>query len=100
MSTDQYKELFFDKQRELLRALQKSIELQAIINGYEMALDELLRAYPEDIFPDTTEGEREDVIERYPGFVDRTSAMMGRHLAKVIRERAKHFTAEILEEAE
>jgi len=50
-------------------------------------LDEIERAYPQDVFPDTTQGERDDVIERYPGFIDRTSAMMGRHLAKVIREK-------------
>lgn len=50
-------------------------------------LDEVEKAYPQDIFPDTTQGEREDVMERYPGFIDRTSAMMGRHLAKVIREK-------------
>jgi hypothetical protein len=48
-------------------------------------LDEIENAYPEDIFPPTTQGERDDVAERYPGFIDRTSAMMGRHLAKVIR---------------
>lgn len=54
------------------------------MNIYEI-LDEIEQAYPEDIFPDTTQGERDDVAERYPGFIDRTSAMMGRHLAKVIR---------------
>jgi hypothetical protein len=53
---------------------------------YEI-LDEIEQAYPEDIFPDTTSGEREDVMERYPGFIGRTSAMMGRHLARVIREK-------------
>ena len=50
-------------------------------------LAEIEQAYPLDIFPDTTQGERDDVIERYPGFIDRTSAMMGRHLAKVIRQK-------------
>jgi hypothetical protein len=53
---------------------------------YEI-LAEIEQAYPEDIFTDTTKGEREDVMERYPGFIDRTSAMMGRHLAKVIRRK-------------
>jgi hypothetical protein len=56
------------------------------MNIYEI-LDEIEKAYPEDIFPDTTEREREDVKERYPGFIDRTSAMMGRHLAQVIRRK-------------
>lgn len=50
-------------------------------------LDEIEKAYPQDIFPDTTQGMRDDVIARYPGFIDRTSAMMGRHLAYVIREK-------------
>jgi len=50
-------------------------------------LDEIEQAYPQDVFPDTTQGEREDIMGRYPGFIDRTSAMMGRHLAKVIREK-------------
>jgi hypothetical protein len=56
------------------------------MNIYEI-LDEIEQAYPEDIFPDTTQGVRDDVAERYPGFIDRTSAMMGRHLAKVIRRK-------------
>ena len=100
MQTDTYRELFFDKQNELLKALQKAIELQEIIKGYEMALEEVFKAYPQDIFPDTTQGERDDVIERYPGFIDRTSAMMGRHIAKVIRERAYHFAREIHEDGQ
>lgn len=100
MRTDTYRELFFDKQDQLLKALQKCIELQEIIKGYEMAIDEVFKAYPDDIFPDTTQGERDDVIERYPGFIDRTSAMMGRHIAKVIRERAYHFAREIHEDGQ
>ena len=97
MGTDTYRELFYDKQKELLKALQKAIALQEIIDGYEIALDEVFKAYPQDIFPDTTQGERDDVIERYPGFIDRTSAMMGRHIANVIRERASHFASEVHE---
>jgi DNA-binding transcriptional regulator GbsR (MarR family) len=50
-------------------------------------LAEIEEAYPDDVFPETTKGEREDVMECYPGFIDRTSAMMGRHLAKVIRRK-------------
>lgn len=50
-------------------------------------LNEIESAYPDDIFPDTTQDERDPIIEQYPGFIDRTSAMMGRHLAKVIREK-------------
>lgn len=98
MSTDTYRELFYDKQNELLKAMRKALELQEIIKGYEMALEEVFKAYPQDIFPDTSQEERDDVIERYPGFIDRTSAMMGRHIAKVIRERAFHFANDIHEE--
>ena len=56
-----------------------------------MNIDEILaeikRAYPQDVFPDTTQDERDPVIKKYPGFIDRTSAMMGRHLVNVIREK-------------
>ncbi len=72
--------------------------LMANLKAYEMALDEVLKAYPEDIFPSTTQAERDPIIQKYPGFIDRTSAMMGRHIAKVIRERAARFAREILEE--
>lgn len=50
-------------------------------------LSEIEQAYPEDIFPDTTEDERGYIKARHIGFIDRTSAMMGRHLVKVIREK-------------
>ncbi len=50
-------------------------------------LVEIEGAYPEDIFPDTTEDERGYIKARHIGFIDRTSAMMGRHLVKVIREK-------------
>ena len=71
-------------------------QLYALRDGYQMAIDEVFKAYPLDIFPDTTQGMRDDVIARYPGFIDRTSAMMGRHIAKVIKERATYFHLEIL----
>jgi len=63
----------------------------------QQILDEIEKAYPEDIFPPTTEAERQQVIEQYPGFIDRTSAMMGRHLAKVIREKLSKADEEFLE---
>ena len=65
-------------------------ELKAIIKGYELAIEEVFIAYPEDIFPDTTQEERDVVIKKYPGFIDRTSAKMGRHLAKVIKETIEY----------
>lgn len=98
MKTDTYRELFFDKQNELLKALQKAIELQEIIKGYEMAIDEVFKAYPQDIFPDTTQAERDAINDN--DFISRTSAMMGRHIAKVIRERAYHFAREIHEDGQ
>lgn len=73
-------------------------QLYAVKNGYEKAIEEVFKAYPLDIFPDTTQNERDPIIEKYPGFIDRTSAMMGRHIAKVILERAMYFAREILED--
>ena len=69
----------------------------AVIKGYEAALDEIFKAYPMDVFPDTTQEERDVVIEQHPGFIDRTSAMMGRHISGVIKRRAKVFADELLE---
>ena len=48
-------------------------------------LDEIEEAYPETIFPDTTEQERREIMAQYRGFIDCTSAMMARHLVKVMR---------------
>ena len=56
------------------------------MNIYDI-LDEIEQAYPKDIFPDTRPEERARIFEKYPGFIDRTSAMMGWHLAEVIRRR-------------
>jgi len=52
-------------------------------------LNEIEAAYPEDIFPDTTQEERDPVIKQHPGLIDRVSAGMGRHLVKLIREKLK-----------
>lgn len=61
------------------------------MNGARYSIHEILaeieKAYPLDVFPDTTQAERDEVIASHRGFIDRTSAMMGRHLVKVIRER-------------
>ena len=72
-------------------------KLHAKVSGYEMALDEIFKAYPMDVFPDTTQDERDVVVEQHPGFIDRTSAMMGRHISDVIKRRAKVFADELLE---
>jgi formate dehydrogenase maturation protein FdhE len=57
-------------------------------------LAEIDLAYPLDIFPDTTQDERDPIIEKYPGFIDRTSAMMGRHLVNVITDKLAEANAE------
>jgi hypothetical protein len=46
-------------------------------------------AYPFDIFPDITQAEREPIIKQYPGFIDRTGAMMGRHLRTLSRKNSR-----------
>jgi hypothetical protein len=56
-------------------------------SGIYEVLEEIEKAYPLDIFPDTTQAERDPIIKQYPGFIDRTSALMGRHLVKVIRQK-------------
>lgn len=66
----------------LEKALENDAKLRATIRGYELALNEVFRAYPEYNFPETTQAERDSVIKQYPGFIDRTSAMMGRHIAR------------------
>lgn len=59
-------------------------------------LNEIEQAYSEDIFPDTTQEEINIIATRYPGFIDRTSAAMGRHLAKVIRRKLEEQDEEDL----
>ncbi len=44
-------------------------QLYAVKNGYEKAIEEVLKAYPLDIFPDTSQAERDPIIEKYPGFI-------------------------------
>lgn len=53
----------------------------------EKILDEIRRAYPEDIFRPLSEEEIDRVHKEYPGFIDRASAAMGRHLEKLIRRK-------------
>lgn len=52
-------------------------------------LDEIEQAYPESIFPSLTTREHAHMMVNYPGFIDRMSADMGRHLANVIRRKLK-----------
>ena len=79
------------------KAYREFDEFQAKVKGYEIAIAEMRAAYPVDVFPDTTQDERDEVIKSHRGFIDRTGAMMGRHLAKVVKERAAFFAEEILE---
>jgi hypothetical protein len=55
-------------------------------------LKEIETAYPEDIFPGLTKEEIRFFSREFPGIIDRASASMGRHLAKVIREKIKKET--------
>jgi hypothetical protein len=73
-------------------------ELRARLLGYKMAIEEVFLAYPLDSFEDTSQAERDQIIKKYPGFIDRTSAMMGRHVALVIKERAEYFAKNKLDE--
>lgn len=50
-------------------------------------LAEIERAYPEDIFRPLSEEEIDLIHSQYPGFIDRASAAMGRHLLEVIRRK-------------
>ena len=56
------------------------------MNIYKI-LKEIDTAYPEDIFPPLTKEEVNLIADQYPGFIDRASAAMGRHLAQVIRRK-------------
>ncbi|MET0166189.1 MAG: hypothetical protein ABW318_14440 [Vicinamibacterales bacterium] len=46
------------------------------------------RAYPEDMFPALTKEELVTIAKVYPGFIDRASAAMGRHIGKQLNEIA------------
>lgn len=46
------------------------------------------RAYPEDIFPAPSKVEIIEVHRVFPGFADRVSASMGRHIGKQLDEIA------------
>ncbi len=50
-------------------------------------LNELEEAYSTDVFPDIAPEERLFITKSHPGLIDCASAAMGRHLAKVIREK-------------
>lgn len=45
-------------------------------------------AYPESMFPRLSENERRDLIKAFPGFLDRISADMGRHVSNQMQEMA------------
>ena len=60
----------------------------------ERILEEIERAYPENIFTEPTKEEIREIHSKYPGFIDRTSAAMGRHLAKVIRRKLAEIDEE------
>jgi hypothetical protein len=57
-------------------------------------LKEIDRAYPEDIFPEPTKEQIDEVHSKHPGVVDRISASMGRHLAGLIRRKLEETDEE------
>jgi hypothetical protein len=60
-------------------------------------LNEIEQAYREDIFPMLTVAEIVDMTTNRRGIIDRASASMGRHLAKLIREKLSKADEEFLE---
>jgi hypothetical protein len=69
-----------------------------------MEVDEIIqrlrsfaRAYPESMFPELTKEERAMIIKVYPGFIDRASASMGRHIGKQLDEIADELEKAISE---
>lgn len=62
----------------LIAELRRLRKMEETLRSFE-------QAYPEDVFPPTTQEERELIIQQYPGFIDRTSAMMGRHIVKALK---------------
>lgn len=49
------------------------------------------KAYPEDAFAPLRKEEIAEVAKTYPGFIDRSSAAMGRHCAKFMVEAANEI---------
>jgi len=56
------------------------------------------RAYPEDIFPAPSKVEIVEVHRVFPGFTDRVSASMGRHIGKQLNEIADELEKTIRDE--
>lgn len=50
-------------------------------------------AYPEDMFPALTKEELAQITKVFPGFIDRASAAMGRHIGKQMSEMANDLEA-------
>ena len=75
-----------------------NIAPNVMVKGFEMAIEEVFEYYSEDFFTEPTHEEYEEMNRNFSSFVSRHSASVGRHIAKVIRERALEFAKEILEE--
>jgi hypothetical protein len=80
------------QRNDVYELLPKVVKANALLDGFEKALDEILEAYPIDVFPETTQAERDAICN--DGFIGRTSAMMGRHLVTVIHRRAAYFASD------
>lgn len=57
---------------------------QDAIDSILHKLEEWSKAYPVDVFPEPTERQRDWLHEASPGLMDRISACMGRHMAKML----------------
>jgi hypothetical protein len=60
------------------------MEIEQIIHRLRQWAD----AYPEDMFPPLSKEELATIQKVFPGFVDRASASMGRHMGRQLRELA------------
>ncbi len=55
-------------------------------------------AYPEDMFPPLSKEELATVQKAFPGFLDRASAAMGRHMGRQLGELADELEKAIPKE--
>jgi hypothetical protein len=60
------------------------MQLEQLVNR----LRQWANAYPEDMFPPLSKEELATVQKAFPGFLDRASASMGRHIGKQLNELA------------
>lgn len=77
--------------------MEKEFPASVMVKAYEMAINEVLEAYPVDIFPSPSHEEYQAMNKDHSSFVTRNSADVGRHIAEVIRQRALEFANDLIE---